>query len=114
MASLFRVRDLGLAALAALILAFAFPPPVKAQTERYEAKTAETLAELGVDESQVKSIRYALKYNPQDRGPSIIGAKAWIRLTTCSGYLIVDMNRAAYVLQTYTEGDCRVEGVKTY
>ena len=98
-----------------LLLAGAFAPPAAAQsTDHYAAQTAETLAELGIPESQVKSIKYALKYNPQDRGPSIIGAKAWVRLTTCSGYLVVDMRRTAYVLQAYTEGDCRIEGVKAY
>ena len=93
---------------------FAAAAPATAQTDRYAEKTAERLAELGIDQSQVRSIRYALKRRAGDRGPSIAGAKAWIRLTGCSGYLIVDMNRVAYILQTYTEGDCRVEGVKAF
>ena len=98
----------------ALFLAFAAPAAALAQTDRFAEKTAERLAELGIDDSQVESIRYALKRNPSEKGPSIVGAKAWIRLTGCSGYLIVDMNRVAYVLQTYTEGDCRVEGVSAF
>ena len=98
----------------ALFLTFTSPPPSVAQNDRYAERTAERLAELRIDQSQVKSIRYALKRNPSERGPDIVGAKAWVRLTTCSGYLIVDMNRAAYILQTYTEGDCRVEGVPAY
>lgn len=108
------LRRVAEAALLLTVVLAAAAPPAAAQTERYAAKTAERLAELGIDESQVRSIQYALKYNPQDRGPSIVGAKAWIRLTSCSGYLIVDMNRSAFVLQTYTEGDCRVAGVKAY
>ncbi len=107
-------RGAGPAAVLSLLFAAAAPLPAAAQTERYAAKTAERLAELGIDESEVRSIQYALKYNPQDRGPNIVGAKAWIRLTSCTGYLIVDMNRSAFVLQTYTEGDCRVAGVKAY
>jgi hypothetical protein len=83
--------------------------------DRFAAATQERLAELGIGEDRVESIRYVLRRNVSEKpGPDIVGARAWIRLTDCTGYLVVDMNRSAYVRQTYTRGDCRVEGVPAY
>jgi hypothetical protein len=84
-------------------------------TERFAAAAQERLAELGIAEDRVESIRYVLRRNMTEKpGPDIIGARAWIRLTDCSGWLVVDMNRSAYVRQSYTRGDCRIEGVPAY
>jgi len=85
------------------------------QTQRFEEKTAERLAELQVDSGEVQSIRYVIKRKLDDKaGPDIRGAEAYIRLTRCTGYLVVDMNRTGYIRQTYTTGDCEVAGVPAY
>ena len=101
-------------ALAGAVIAPVLTTPAASQTDKFAEKTAEKLAELKVSDSEVESIRYVLKRNMTERGPDILGAEAWIRLTSCSGYLIVQMNRAAYVRQAYTQGDCQVEGVTAY
>ena len=85
------------------------------QTQHFEEKTAERLAELRIDNSEVQSIRYIIKRKIDDKaGPDIRGAEAYIRLARCTGYLIVDMNNWGYVRQTYTTGDCEVAGVPAY
>lgn len=104
----------GLAAAACLSVMAAAPAAAQ-QTHRFEEKTAERLAELQIDSSQVRSIRYIVKRKIDDRaGPDIEGVEAYIRLRQCSGYLVVQMTRAAYIRQTYTTGDCRVAGVDAY
>ena len=101
-------------AVLALAIA-ALPAAAAAQTERFAEATAQRLAELQISDSEVRSIDYKIKRNMSDRaGPPIRGATAWIRLNDCSGWLVIDMNRAAYVKQAYTRGDCRVEGVPAY
>jgi hypothetical protein len=104
----------GLAAAACLSVTAAAPATAQ-QTQRFEEKTAVRLAELQIGSSQVSSIRYIVKRKIDDRaGPDIEGVEAYIRLTSCTGYLIVQMTRAAYIRQTYTTGDCAVAGVPSY
>lgn len=103
------------AAAAAGLVVMAAAPAAAQQTERFEAKTKERLAEMQIDDSQVQSIRYVIKRKIDDRaGPDIQGADAYIRLQQCSGYLVIQMNRTAYVRQTYTTGDCQVAGAEAY
>jgi len=104
----------GLAAAACLSITAAAPAAAQ-QTQRFEEKTAERLAELQIGSSQVSSIRYIVKRKIDDRaGPDIEGVEAYIRLTSCTGYLIVQMTRSAFIRQTYTTGDCAVAGVPIY
>ncbi|GAB4362107.1 MAG: hypothetical protein Kow00114_17140 [Kiloniellaceae bacterium] len=89
--------------------------PAAAETDRFAEATAGRLAELRISASEVRSIDYKIKRNMADRaGPPIRGATAWIRLNGCSGWLVIEMNRTAYINQVYTRGDCRVEGVPAY
>ncbi|HMA15446.1 MAG: hypothetical protein ACM35H_05890 [Bacteroidota bacterium] len=102
-------------AAAACLSVVAAGPAAAQQTQRYEAKAAARLAELQIDDSQMQSIRYVVRRKVDDRaGPDIEGVEAYVRLKQCSGYLVIQMNRAAYVRQTYTTGDCRVAGVDSY
>ncbi|NIA69651.1 hypothetical protein HBA54_13700 [Pelagibius litoralis] len=82
--------------------------------DRFEQKTQERLAELDIAESDVKSIRQVLLRRKNDRGPDIRGAESWVRLNACDGYLVIQMNRAAFVKQTYTTGNCAVPGVSSF
>lgn len=103
------------AAAASCLLALSSGMAAAQQTQRFEAKTAERLAELQIGNDQVQSIRYVLKRNMDDKaGPEIRGAEAYVRLAGCSGYLVVDMNNWGYVRQTYTTGDCAVTGVPAF
>ena len=80
-----------------------------------QAATERELQRLGVAAGDVASILYVQKYNPTKRGPEVLGVRAWIRLKACSsGYLVVDMTRSCLVRQSYTRGDCRLDGVSAY
>ena len=73
------------------------------------------LARLSVTAEDIASFRYVEKLNPTDRGPDVLGVRAWLRLKSCdSGYLVVDMTRSCFVRQSYTRGTCRWQGVTAY
>jgi hypothetical protein len=42
------------------------------------------------------------------------GSEAWVRLKSCSGWLIVEMTDGCTVRQSFTRGDCEIEGIKGY
>jgi hypothetical protein len=106
-----------LLALAPALLLAAAPLPAAAQpdTRMCAAEVETKLRELPLAEGDIKSVRVVEETNiDDDFGPSILGVEARVRLNSCSGWLIIDMRRTCYILQTYTRGDCRVEGVPSY
>ena len=105
-----------LAALALVAFLGAEGAAADSRTDRFEAKAREHLAELNLAEADIQSIRIVLLRRKDDRaGPDIRGGEAWVRLNSCSGYVVVEMNRAAaFVRQAYTRGDCSVSGLSNY
>jgi len=86
-----------------------------ADSERCAVAVDRHLIRLPLAEGDVKSIRIIERVNiADDFGPEIFGVDAWIRLNSCSGWLVVNMNAKCYVKQSYTRGDCRVEGLPNY
>lgn len=100
------------ASLAAALLAGV--PAAQALDCHREAEAE--LQRLAVDASQIAELRYIEKLNPTERGPDVLGVRAWIRLHACddAGYLVIDMTRSCFVRQSYTRGDCRLPGVTAY
>ena len=73
------------------------------------------LADLPLTAGDVKQIRIIERTNiADDFGPEIFGVDAWVRLNSCTGWLVINMTPACYIRQTYTRGDCRVDGVPSY
>jgi hypothetical protein len=72
------------------------------------------MSRLPLEASQVDSVRFVEKRNPAEKGPEVLGVRAWVRLKSCDGYLVIDMTRSCFVRQSYTRGDCKVEGVTAY
>jgi hypothetical protein len=72
------------------------------------------LASLPLAQDDVRQIRIIERVNIADFGPEIFGVDAWVRLNSCSGWVVVNMTPACFVRQTYTRGDCRVDGVTHY
>lgn len=110
-------RPLPAAALAALLIAGGLlPPGVRAaDSTRCAAEVDAHLAELPLAEGDVRQIRLIERTNiADDFGPEIFGVDAWVRLKSCSGWLVINMRPTCYIKQTYTRGDCRVEGVPSY
>jgi hypothetical protein len=73
------------------------------------------LEELPLAAGEVKSVRIIERVNiANDFGPEIFGVDAWVRLNSCSGWLVINMTAKCYIRQSYTRGDCRVEGLSNY
>src|SRR3546814_10032098 len=52
------------------------------------------LARLGIAGDEIGEVRYVEKINPTERGPDVLGVRAWIRLRACDrGHLVIDMTR---------------------
>lgn len=107
-------RRLAALGLAVLLVAAA---PAAAPAQVYRGCAAEAEAEiqrLPLGDDAVTAIRYERKLNPTDQGPEVLGVRAWVRLKSCTGWLVIDMTRSCFVRQSYTRGDCSVEGVTRY
>ena len=109
----------GLAAtalLAAALAAGALPGSLQAaDSTRCAQEVDDHLAGLPLAQGEVKSIRIIERTNiADDFGPEIFGVDAWVRLNSCSGWLVINMRPTCYVQQTYTRGDCRVEGLPNF
>lgn len=86
-----------------------------AQSPRCADKVEARLAELPLAPGDVKSVRIVEKVNLDDEfGPEILGVEGWARLNSCSGWVVVNMRASCYILEAYTLGDCRVEGLSNY
>lgn len=74
------------------------------------------LQRLGITAGDIAEIRFIEKRNPTERGPDVLGVRAWLRLSACGeeGYLVIDMTRSCFVRQSYTRGSCRWPGVTAY
>lgn len=103
-------------AAAVAILAGCLPAgALHAQSKLCVGEVDQHLAELPLAPGDVESVRIIEKVNLDDEfGPEILGVEGWVRLNSCSGWLVVDMRHTCYVRQTYTLGDCRVEGLSNY
>jgi len=113
-----RLRGAGLRALlaAAAVLAGCLPAgDLQAQSKLCAGTVESHLAELPLAPGDVKSVRIIERVNLDDEfGPEILGVEGWVRLNSCSGWLVVNMRASCYILETYTRGDCRVEGLSNY
>jgi len=107
-------RGAGLAAALLIAAQLIAAPGAQALDCHLEAEAE--LQRLAVDASQIAERRYIEKLNPTERGPDVLGVRAWIRLNACddAGYLVIDMTRSCFVRQSYTRGDCRLPGVTAY
>lgn len=81
--------------------------------ERCEAKIIETLGAQGVPQSDVQSIKVT-RAGGGGKSPTNSSYDAWVRLKTCSGYLMLALTRSCYVQDTYTKGDCQISGMPGY
>jgi hypothetical protein len=103
------------AALLLLAAGLLLGAPAAAQAPRCADRVDSHLAGLPLAPGDVQSVRIVEKVNiADDFGPEILGVDAWVRLNSCSGWLVINMTATCHVRQTYTRGDCRIEGLPSY
>ena len=104
-----RVTRLTLALLTALLW-----PNGPALALDCSADARQEMQRLSLAEADIDEVDYVQKINPAEKGPEVLGVRAWIRLKSCRGHLVIDMTRSCFVRQSYTRGDCRVAGATPY
>lgn len=103
------------ASLLSLALVWAPVLAVAQVTPRCSEEIAAYIDELPLDEGEVKEVRIMERTNiADDYGPDIFGVDAWIRLHSCSGFVVLNLNRACFLRQAYTRGDCQIEGLSNF
>jgi len=86
-----------------------------ADTEQCARKAKIHLSELKISEDEVDAMRLIERVRIDDRaGSDVAGIDAWVRLKSCSGWLVINMSPACFIRQSYTRGDCQVEGLSNY
>lgn len=71
------------------------------------------LAGLGIDPSDITGIDYGSETSSGE-GAELIAVRAWVKLKSCAGHLVVDMTPSCRVVQTFTRRQCRIQGVAHY
>ncbi|WP_119167510.1 hypothetical protein [Algihabitans albus] len=75
----------------------------------------EKLAEMGVAESDIRSIEVTTTRNASaGAGSRVRGYQAWTRLASCDGYLVVSVSNMCTYRDAHTTGGCRMSGMPTY
>ena len=72
------------------------------------------LSRVQIDQADVKSIEYAWRRRLGRRGSRIIGVDAWIRLETCDGSVVINMDRFCRVRQIYSRDGCQLPNIEAY
>ena len=98
---------------AALFLAFATGACDQAAmrtggpTQSVEQAAEARLDALGIPRADVESIQLGV-----ERGQEgvIINRATWVRLKSCRGYVVMNLDRYNEVRDVYTTGDCRLPG----
>lgn len=80
---------------------------------RCEAQIMKAVAEASIPQSDVKSVKVT-RGGGGGKSPTNSSYDAWVRLNSCSGYLMVSMTRSCHVHSTYTKGDCQISGLPAY
>ena len=106
------MRHLFLAA-AALFGGFAgLPQSALAENHPCTASVEQRLAELGVDKSDVKKLRFGGRYQSRGQSSRLVGYEAWMELESCSrGQFVVVVSRQCRHITEFTTGSCKVAGV---
>ena len=70
-----------------------------------------TLSDAGIASSDIADITYVREWSSDN--DFIAGYTARVRLKSCrSGYVVINLSTNCWVEQTYTDGACRVNGIK--
>ncbi len=80
-----------------------------------ESVVDEQLDGLNVDRADIEKLFYTRQLRIARRNDTrVVGVDAWVRFKSCKGYLVIDMTRHCRVRQSYTRGQCRIPGVKSF
>ncbi len=81
-----------------------------------DAAVDRRLDRLEINSADIKNISYTtqIQSTGRDGDTKERGVNAWVRLHSCRGYLVIDMDNTCRVRQVYTRGKCDIPGVKHF
>lgn len=73
------------------------------------------LASLAIKQDDIQNVRVVSRVpGANNRFNGNASHHAWVRLASCSGWLIIELTKGCYPQQSFTRGDCAIEGVSSY
>lgn len=99
--------------LAAIFTASLVVPAASATAAACEDRTTAELRQISVPPEDVKSMKVDQRRGG-GRALTNYRVNAWTRLHSCSGYVVVTLTHNCTAPQSYTTGDCRLEGTPHY
>ena len=68
----------------------------------------EHLSSLPIEASDIKSVKMVRASSGGN------GHEAWVRLNSCEGSLVIELSKHCTPRQTFTRGQCEIEGISSY
>ena len=87
---------------------------------RCEAEVADQRAALSIEDTDVATISTIPKRVARAQfglprvSSDFDGVTAWVSLNSCQGSVVIDLNRRCRINQSWTRGQCRVPGLKSF
>lgn len=98
---------------AAIFTASLVLPAAHAAAAACEDRIAEELRQISVPADDIKSMKVDLRRGG-GRALTNYRVNAWTRLHSCSGYVVVTLTHNCTAPQSYSTGDCHLEGTPHY
>ena len=72
------------------------------------------VAQLPVQSGDVTGITMVPRLDLRREGPYLVGYEAYVRLQSCAGSLVLNLNEDCSFRDAYTRGACKVPGLPDY
>jgi len=77
-----------------------------AQDANYATAAKARLASIGIDGSDIAGMEY--RVTTEVGSGRVVGQATWVRLMSCDGWVVLDMNAQFAVTAVRTEGACKL------
>lgn len=85
------------------------------ETAPCRGEAEEHLSSLQVAGSDIKDLRMVRRNAEATRlTTGKAGHEAWVRLNSCSGWLIIELSKGCYPQQSFTRGECKIDGISGF
>jgi len=73
------------------------------------------VAEFNIKEDNIDRVTFVEIVNGGRRGIGRVASiEYWLRLDSCNGVVVIEVNSAGKVINSYSRGDCEFEGMRRF
>jgi hypothetical protein len=94
-------------AVATLLAALSIVTGVQAAGNPCQSTIDQYLQDHGIDASQIHRIVVVPLQRPSHDGDRVLGIEARIRMLSCRGSVVLEMNQSCHLRQAYGRGACK-------